>query len=138
MRLELTAIASSTPENCYFHFGHIPDQGSFNSLLSISDILCAAYEEFPHSSNILTKAAAFQKPVLVDEKYAMGERVRTYNLGMCVSVNDSDSWLYAIHQLVNINGEGEGAFDEFYQLHSPECLLSSFNKLLSYSFKNEI
>jgi hypothetical protein len=53
-----------------------PDEAQFNSLVYICDILFAAYNNFPNSSNILTKAAIFQRPVVVSNNFCMEKRVK--------------------------------------------------------------
>lgn len=66
----------------------IPDEASYNALFDACAVIYAAYENYPHSSNTLTKAAAFQKPVLVHNRSLMAERVRRYGLGECFSEGD--------------------------------------------------
>lgn len=60
---------------------YIRDEREFNSLIAASNIIYACYTRFPHSSNILAKAALFQKPVLVSKGFLMEERVKKYSLG---------------------------------------------------------
>jgi len=63
----------------------IPDEACYNALFDMCDVIYAAYENYPHSSNTLTKAAAFHKPVLVHDGSLMAERVRQYRLGECLA-----------------------------------------------------
>ena len=53
----------------------IPDESCFNALIAESDLIFAAYKQFTGSSNLLTKAAAFRKPVIVSRGLCMGRRV---------------------------------------------------------------
>ena len=59
----------------WMHDERVPDEGSYNAILKSCDVLYAAYENFPHSSNTLTKAAIFEKPVIVSDGFLMAKRV---------------------------------------------------------------
>ena len=85
------ATVAAPPENCYLGFGYIPDDGAFNALVAASDVVFAAYLDFPSSSNLLAKAALFGKPIVVTDGYCMGERVRTYGTGVTVTENDAQA-----------------------------------------------
>ena len=61
--------------NCLFSLEKIPDESCFNALIAESDLIFAAYKQFTGSSNLLTKAAAFHKPVIVSRGFCMGQRV---------------------------------------------------------------
>ena len=63
-------------------------QRQFYALHSVCDILFGVYHQFAHSSGLLTKAAFFQKPVIVSKGYCMEERVRKYHLGLVVDEGD--------------------------------------------------
>ena len=71
--------------NCFFYVERIPDEFHFNALVNICDVLFAAYHKFPCSSNILTKAAIFHKPVIVSKGYCLEERVKKYSLGLSMT-----------------------------------------------------
>ena len=54
-------------ENCLLHYQRIPDGEEFNAFINLCDIIFAAYIDFKYSSNIMTKAALFKKPIIVSE-----------------------------------------------------------------------
>jgi hypothetical protein len=86
----------------------IPDEASYNALFAMCDVIYAAYENFPHSSNTLTKAAAFQKPVLVHDGTLMAERVRCHRIGECLPQDCQISKrCQALLRLAGINGAAE-------------------------------
>jgi len=93
-----------------------------NEYIDHADLIFAAYEDFPHSSNILTKAAAFNKFVLVNEGYLMAERIRNYQIGLVIQQNiELDlNEVYANTRKLNPQ------FNEYLQLHSTDQL----NKVL--------
>lgn len=93
-------IVKSSPSNCLFYLdGFIPDGGKMNGLLSACDIMMLAYEKFPHSSNMLTKAAVLKKTVIVSEGYCMAERVKKYRLGLTIPEGDVDELVRVIENI---------------------------------------
>lgn len=56
-----------------------------DSAISTSSAVFAAYIDFPHSSNIICKAAHYKVPVIVRDGYLMAERVRKYALGAIIA-----------------------------------------------------
>jgi glycosyltransferase involved in cell wall biosynthesis len=119
--LRLTSFIASNPDNCYFHLERVASEAEFNAAIEICNILFAAYDEFPHSSNLLTKAAIYKKPIIVNEEGCMGERVRNYRLGATVSDRDIEQHLQAIDYLLDRHNsftELQPKFDEYRELHS--------------------
>jgi glycosyltransferase involved in cell wall biosynthesis len=86
--------------------GRVADEVSYNELVSCCDVLWAAYDEFPHSSNTLGKAAAFGLPVVVTEGQLMARRVARYRLGECARSRDADSASEAIERIIGRGGRG--------------------------------
>jgi len=123
-------FAENPPENCYLHFAYIPHEGAFNALVAASDILFAAYLDFPSSSNLLTKAAIFQKPIIVSAGYCMGERVDAYGIGIAVPENNVDACGDALARLRN--GLPPECFAAYAATHSIPQLDTAFTHLLSF------
>jgi glycosyltransferase involved in cell wall biosynthesis len=123
------------PPNCYFYPQRLPDEAQFNAIIDTCDILFAAYHHFLSSSNLLAKAALFEKPVIVSEGYCMGERVHQYGLGVTVAEEDVAQSLAAIRQLsAQLAHDGHfttGRFAEYRQAHSNERLRAAFTQLLA-------
>ncbi len=118
--------------NVFVSFVRVPDGPLFNGVLDQFAVIFAAYENFPHSSNILTKAAFLEKPVVASDGYLMAERVREYGLGAVVPEADVDALVVALHQLL---GDGWGSQDhsqmkQYLRNHSYECLRASIGRLI--------
>ena len=132
----LLYLAQLQPDNCLIHFERIPDEPQFNSLINVSDILFAAYINFPNSSNILTKAAVFEKPVVVSDGFCMGERVEKYNLGAVVPENDVAACIQALYDLarkIDSRLQSEFSFEAYRHINS----LQNLRKVLSHLIEND-
>ena len=127
-------MAANPPQNCFFHFDFIPGETRFNALVELSDILFAGYENFPHSSNLLTKAALFEKPVIVSRGYLMEERVKAFGLGECIGEGDVSECIAAIRRLIHSNNSNRN-FLGFRNLHSEEQFQSAVENILIAALK---
>ena len=120
--------------NCFFHLEMIPDGIPFNSIVNICDILFAAYEKFPHSSNLLTKAAILEKPIIVSRQFCMAERVAKFNLGLSINEGDTLQCIEAIRYLCRQfeipERQLQPNFEDYRYLHSIEQLKTSFLQIL--------
>jgi hypothetical protein len=127
---KLRRFSENVPENCMFWPSYIEDERELNSLIAAVDILYAVYEEFPDSSNTLTKAAIFEKPLLVSKEYLMGERVMRYRLGETVAYGDVSGILAALEKLRNPDAVQFG-FAIYRQEHSLEALKEGLHELVT-------
>lgn len=64
---------------------YIEDERLINEFIMNSEIIFAVYKKFTHSSNLLSKAAFFKKPIMVSSESHMGDEVNKYQLGFQVS-----------------------------------------------------
>ena len=109
--------------NVLFIRRRIRGEGEFNTLVNLSDLVFMLYDNFPYSSNIMTKAAYFNKPVIVSDKGLLGRRVREYATGIAVDDNDHISiFRQMMHLLDGLDGDAEPRFEEYARLHSQERL----------------
>lgn len=120
-------------ENCYFSLGEIPGEAQFNALINTCDIVFAGYLGFKNSSNLLTKAAFFNKPVIVSKGYCMERRVKKYDTGIAIREGNVSDCVQAIEELtvwkeMEENRENNALL--FYQDHSHEKLALAWRKLL--------
>lgn len=78
----LHAMAGKTNGNTWLHLKKIPSEEEYNGLLRASDIAYVGYQDFPSSSNLITKAAAFGKPIMACRSGYIGHVVREFQLGV--------------------------------------------------------
>lgn len=97
----LRAAIDSPPGNLLVHDAYLPDERTFNEIMRASDIIFAVYRDFRISSNMLGKAAAFDKPILVADNHLMGARVVRYRIGRAVPQDDPEAMLLALDQLID-------------------------------------
>lgn len=117
---KLQEALDNPPENCWLHFERIEDGHPFNSLLRASDIIFASYRKFPHSSNLLTKAAYFKKPIIVSENTYMGEMVKQYDMGKVMPEGSASAAVKAIKEISQSFEPDKARFDEYYAINSIE------------------
>lgn len=123
---EILNFHANSPENVHFCLRTIPDGTQYNSLVKISNIIFAMYNNFYHSSNTLTKAAAFRKPVIVGDGYLMAERVNKYGIGKAVRQGDVEGCISAIEDIAqDIHGHNTNSYDHYYEMHSYNTLAKS-------------
>ncbi|MBA7497327.1 hypothetical protein ES704_00055 [subsurface metagenome] len=120
-------------ENCFFNFNYIPDESKFNAIIELCDIIFATYEKFPHSSNLLTKAAFFKKMVIVSKGYCMSERIHKYSMGLSINGNSVFDCINAINYLCKKKNEINPKYNIYLNIHSQERLKKSVGKLLRIS-----
>ena len=96
----LRALAADPPENFFIHERYLPDERDFNACIAASHIIFAVYKDFRNSSNMPGKAAAFAKPILVSDRYLMGERIQHYGLGAAVPEDNATAILAALERLI--------------------------------------
>lgn len=129
-------IVSANPSNCFFYLTRIPTESQYNALVWVSDVLFAVHENFPFSSNTLTKAALFEKPVIAGEKGCMGERINKFNLGYKTQEKNIAQNAVVLKKLYDELSVGklsvQPKFEEYRQIHSIEQLTIVFQKLLSF------
>lgn len=107
---------------------------TYNSAFKACDIIAAAYTDFPNSSNTLTKAAAFSKPIVVNDGYLMAERVRKYQLGEVVPEGDQNALTEALVSLTSDSPAWtpeQAQWDAYLTMHSPTRLKEAFQELLN-------
>lgn len=129
------AAVAHPPENCAFHLSNMSDV-EFDAVVANCDVIYAAYRRFPHSSNLLGKAAKFSKPVIVSTGFCMEERVRRFSMGIAVREDDAPESLAALKTLraqlsspdspYSANG-----FAGYLEEHSTERLTQCLDRLVS-------
>jgi len=127
------ATAPDAP-NVFCHGERIPNEADFNAVTNLCDVLFAAYETFGHSSGIVTKAAIFEKPILVSPGFCMAEVVEKYRMGLAVDPHDTPAVIQALEILLDLNAfrkhVGTPDFAGCRKEHSVEALEPAFRKVL--------
>lgn len=120
-RQALAALVKKPNDNLWLHPEYVPDERTFNEIISISSVIFAVYRDFARSSNMLSKAAYFEKPLLVAKGQLMAMRVETYKIGVAV---DQDSAV-SMHQGLLILDSILNIKDNFlnYRLKCNEAVL---------------
>lgn len=130
---EIKSFIDTDPENCFFYLDFIPDEPKFNAFISLCDILYVVYN-YPHSSNLLTKACIFEKPVIASNSYCIGERVEKYNLGQRIELGSIEDCTLALQVLCNEKIQDNEKLTPLYktyrELHSLEKLYQHLSVIL--------
>jgi glycosyltransferase involved in cell wall biosynthesis len=133
---KIRSIIKQKYHNCFFYFDYIPDGPKFNALVNVCDVLFTAYNNFPHSSNILTKAAIFKKAVIVSQGYCMEERVDKFGLGLSIKEGDVQGGIEALQRLCNHSlteaTKIKPNFEDYCHQHSQQQLHLAFESILAY------
>jgi glycosyltransferase involved in cell wall biosynthesis len=126
------SFVGSNPENSMFVLDYISDEKIYNSLINASDVVFAAFEDFPYSSNTVTKAAVFKKPIIVSDGYCMANRIREYHLGRVVEQGNVNQVAETLNTIRRNYADiiGLARFDEFAALNSIDRLKPLFTKIL--------
>lgn len=97
--LSFYRMMCSEHENLMVIPRYLESEAEFNELILISNFIFAVYRNFYDSSNMLAKAAVFNKPILVSNQYLMGKRVREYGIGAVSDEEDANQMMQAIENL---------------------------------------
>jgi hypothetical protein len=89
----IRSFYSLPPENVYLSRQYLKNERDYNAVIAASDIIYAVYTDLGGSSNSLTKAAGFRRPILVSENSLMGERVRRSNIGAVARAGEVEAIL---------------------------------------------
>ena len=129
----LAAACTSAPNNFLFLPDRLTDGPEFNAHVDACDVVFAAYIDFPYQSNLLTKAAAFAKPVVVSRGFVMEKRTVEYNLGLVVPQGDACAALDAVCVLLEEKAMArlQPRWSDYLRENSPEALDRLFAGLLA-------
>jgi hypothetical protein len=133
MQTELNNFLASNPENCFIYNQYVQEGEEFNSFVAVSDIIFLIYENFPSSSNRLTKAAIFKKYVLTQNRFCTGEDVEKYGLGLTVEEGNLPQALDALNTLrhkILHEPFPTTQFETYRELHSVHKLKEKFKEVL--------
>ncbi len=112
--------------NCFLYFNRLESEAEFNSIFKICDVIFAVYKNFFYSSNIMTKAAYFKIPIVVNHQGLMAERVKRHQIGALCGSEDLSSCIRAIKSVL-ANKPSKDNFEKYYANHSLEKLYASLD-----------
>jgi UDP:flavonoid glycosyltransferase YjiC (YdhE family) len=97
--------------------------------------LFAGYRDFPNSSNALTKAAVFERPIVVSDGYLMAERVRMFGLGEVIPEGNAEALVAALRRMLALGyGDelrGRARWKDYREAHSMVRLKKAMEELLA-------
>jgi len=126
----LNSTISNCPENLYIYPEYLNDERYFNEIISISDIVFAVYRDFFRSSNMISKAAFFEKPILVSKNCLMGDRVNFYSIGKAVSQDNVHEMIKGLYSL-QLHPVLKNNFKRYCQDFSTKALQENLSKFVS-------
>lgn len=122
--------------NLFTHLSHLSEP-VMNALISETNVIFAAYRNFPNSSNVLTKAAVFEKGILVSDGYLMAERVRSFKMGEVVPEGSVSAICITLSKMLQPGYQEalskKARWSDYRSLHSSKRLPSCFGELLKKS-----
>ena len=132
---QVKAAAAANMDNFFFHLEFIQEETDLNAVVNVCDVLYAVYDEFPHSSGLVAKAAAFEKRILVRGGSCMAERVERFKMGIAVSDDSLASLRSAIECALDADAflkkVGISNFEGYRDSFAEEKLASAFGQVLS-------
>lgn len=126
-------LAQTGKENFYMRDAYIDDEAEFNEFISVSNLIFAVYKEFPYSSNLLSKAAEFERPIVTSQKYLMGKLVEKYKIGLAVS---EENHLDAVEKIKKLE-EYKFEFKRFSAEYSRENFQKAIVKMTEEIIQGE-
>lgn len=127
---QLLSLGSDSSSNFCIVNGYISDESNLNKFFEICDVIFAVYKNFPNSSNMLSKAAVFKKPILVSKNSYMGSQVEKYHIGHAVSEVDHLDALGALELI--LQNEVNYDFESYVSDNSPKKFNTEINALVSH------
>lgn len=131
---QLLQSFNETAPNGFAHYRRVNDGPPFNAVFLACDVVYAAYLNFPNSSNILTKCAYFQKPVIVSDGSLMAARVREFRMGEVVAEGDVEAAEAAILRITEDIPSwikaNQPRWEDYRKIHSFQTLRGSFDELI--------
>ena len=119
--------------NVIFSPQAVPSESDFNAIIESCDIIYAIYRDHPHSSNVISKAAAFGKPVLVNRGELMAKRVEEYRMGCILTEFSAEGCIKALRQMSSPESlaavRKTGRFAEYMEGHSLTGLQATMSRL---------
>lgn len=131
----LQQIYDNPPKNLYLRDEYLVDEKIFNQVIATADIIFAVYKDFTISSNMLGKAAAFNKPIIVAQGQLMAHRVNQYKIGCAVRESDISQMLVALDAMIKEAPYLHSGFESYRRDFSIEKLKTQLLALIAQYFE---
>lgn len=89
---ELRRWIASPPEQGHILVQRSLSEGEVNALVRAAAAVWLSYENFPFSSNLLSKCARFCVPAVGNGRFLIGERMRAFSLGIEIPERGEAAW----------------------------------------------
>ncbi len=113
-------------DNVIFFPQAVTLESDFNAIVAACDVIYGVYRNHLHSSGLISKAAAFGKPLLVSEGALMAKRVRDYGIGRVVPEQTPQACLRMLREMNTPQYREKllrtGNFKKYIEEHSVESL----------------
>jgi glycosyltransferase involved in cell wall biosynthesis len=128
-------IIETNKDKILFFEERIPSEADFNSIIFQSDIIFASYLDFTASSNLITKAAYFRKPIIVSKGFLMEEIIDKYRLGISINQENKEELNKALIEITSETFKksylNNKLIDEYIFEHSHDYLSECLVKVVS-------
>jgi hypothetical protein len=106
-----------------------------NQIYKEIDISYLYFYNYVSSNNLLTKAAYYQKPILANKDFCVGDTVKKFKIGLSVNGKMEES-VNALEFLrlerLDFNVFDKEAFSEYYALQSDSFLTNAFEEIMFF------
>lgn len=127
----INAACNAATNNFRLFPRRLADGAEFNAHVSVCDVIFAAYHDFPFQSNLLTKAAAFAKPVVVSRGFVMESRTIEFGLGLAVPPGDAIAAREAVCALLGSPSPLKPRWADYLELNSVKRLDNMLTALIA-------
>ncbi len=132
---KLKDLEAQNDPRIFLHTSYLVEE-EMNAIIDASDVIFALYPGFVGSSNVLTKAAHFEKPVLCSaDAPTMASRVAEYKLGKILDAEFTDltkdelAFFSGPREYLKANGPDR--FADYLEMHSDRRLLATMKSVLA-------
>lgn len=119
--------------NVLVHDGFLADEAAINAEIAAADLVFLGYENWYQSSNILTRAAQWRRPVISCATGVLAERTRRHQLGW-VLANDSAHGIAALLRQIDHDAlerqATTGGYEGLRRMHDVAELPKTFDSVL--------
>ena len=129
-------LLTESRDNFFVYNNFLKDEKDLNSIINESSVLFCAYRDFKGSSNMLSKAAYFDKPIIVSKGYIMEAMVEKYRIGVCVPEDNAAAVLAALERVIETPPPPEN-FAAYRADYNEDVMGSDLEKFINNCLQDE-